>query len=257
MAQTQQQSQQQRPAAPPKQSGPIMFLLWDLPWKLVGIFLAAWLVSIIVEFACMTLIWPTAGAEHSREVLHTESAYLSEGFTRSLLMSEPVITMNHVVNRVYQWGFVDTGFISWLNGSAAPQTAAGHRRGELLEAISQTGRSLAMWVGEYLEAMMYVTLIYVIRVCILVLSIPLFVLVIITGVVDGLVRRDLRRYGAGYESSFLYHHAKRFIKPAFYGPTMLYLGWPTAVWPNLLILPAAVLLGGVISVTMGAFKKYL
>ena len=58
---------------------------------------------------------------------------------------------------------------------------------------------------------------------ILFLSMPLFGLMIITGMVEGLVRRDLRRYGAGYESSFVCHHAKRFIKPAQYGPCMLYL----------------------------------
>lgn len=82
-------------------------------------------------------------------------------------------------------------------------------------------------------------------------------MVAVTGIVDGPVRRDLLRYGAGYESSFIYHHAKRFVKPAMYGPCMLYLSWPTAVWPNLLLLPAAVLLGIVLSIVTGAFKKYL
>lgn len=50
---------------------------------------------------------------------------------------------------------------------------------------------------------------------ILVLSMPLFVMVLLVGMVEGFNRRDLRRYGAGYESSFVYHHAKRFVKPAF------------------------------------------
>lgn len=76
---------------------------------------------------------------------------------------------------------------------------------------------------------------------ILFLSMPLFGLVIITGMVEGLVRRDLRRYGAGYESSFVCHHAKRFIKPAQYGPCMLYQAWLTAVWSNLFLLLSALL----------------
>ncbi|EER3549693.1 DUF4400 domain-containing protein, partial [Escherichia coli] len=33
--------------------------------------------------------------------------------------------------------------------------------------------------------------------------------------------------------------------------------WPTSVYPNLLIWPAAMLLGGAITVTMASFKKYL
>jgi len=42
-----------------------------------------------------------------------------------------------------------------------------------------------------------------------------------------------------------------------YGLCMLYLAWPTAVWPNLLLLPSAVMLGVVLSIVTGAFKKYL
>lgn len=104
---------------------------------------------------------------------------------------------------------------------------------------------------------MYVTLVFLMRVTILVLSVPLFILVALVGIVDGMVRRDLRRYGAGYESSFLYHHAKRFVKPAVYIPCILYLSAPFSVYPNLLLLPAALLMGLAISVTMGSFKKYL
>ncbi|WP_117059403.1 DUF4400 domain-containing protein, partial [Klebsiella pneumoniae] len=83
------------------------------------------------------------------------------------------------------------------------------------------------------------------------------VMVAAIGIVDGLVRRDLRRYGAAYESSFIYHHAKRWIKPATCLPCVIYLSMPFAVYPNILLLPAALLLGLVISLTTGAFKKYL
>ncbi|EJL91397.1 replicative DNA helicase [Pantoea sp. GM01] len=68
-----------------------------------------------------------------------------------------------------------------------------------------------------------------IRVTFLVLSIPLFLMAVLVAVVDGLGRRDLRRYGAANESSFVYHHAKRFVRPAFYVPCMVYLSWPSAV----------------------------
>jgi len=40
-------------------------------------------------------------------------------------------------------------------------------------------------------------------------------------------------------------------------PAMLYLSWPTAVYPNLLLLPAAVLLGIAVTVTTASFKKYI
>ncbi|HFO3041719.1 TIGR03747 family integrating conjugative element membrane protein [Klebsiella pneumoniae] len=103
----------------------------------------------------------------------------------------------------------------------------------------------------------WIALVFLMRVTIRVLSVPLFILVAIEEIADGMVRRDLRRYGAVYESSFLYHHAKRVVKPVAYIPCVLYLSALFAVYPNLLLLPAALLMGLAISVTMGSFKKYL
>ena len=40
---------------------------------------------------------------------------------------------------------------------------------------------------------------------------PVFVLFTLVALVDGLVRRDLRRWGGGRESSFVYHYAKQSV----------------------------------------------
>ncbi|MDW5500070.1 MULTISPECIES: TIGR03747 family integrating conjugative element membrane protein [Yersiniaceae] len=244
--------QQRQQTVPPKQPGLFITLFWLMPWKVVGILLASLLVSLLIEYAGMTFIWAGEGAEHSRQVMLTESGYLSEGFTRSLILSQPVVVISAWIQEAYQWIFVDTGFISWVNTARSV-----HSQGGTVETLSRAGSWLARALWEYLQATVYVTIIFAIRVAILVLSVPLFIMVSVIGIVDGLVRRDLRRYGAGYESSFVYHHAKRYVKPAMYGPCMLYLAWPTAVWPNLLLLPSAMMLGFVLTVVTGAFKKYL
>ncbi|UJD87666.1 TIGR03747 family integrating conjugative element membrane protein [Rahnella aquatilis] len=244
--------QQRQQTAPPKQPGLFITLFWLMPWKVIGILLASLLVSLLIEYAGMTFIWAGEGAEHSRQVMLTESGYLSEGFTRSLILSQPVTVISAWIQQAYQWIFVDTGFISWVNTARSV-----HSQGGTVETLSRAGSWLARALWEYLQATVYVTIIFAIRVAILVLSVPLFIMVSVIGIVDGLVRRDLRRYGAGYESSFVYHHAKRYVKPAMYGPCMLYLAWPTAVWPNLLLLPSAIMLGFVLTVVTGAFKKYL
>lgn len=250
MAEEKVQPRQQ--TAPPKQPGLFITLFWLMPWKVIGILLASLLVSLLIEYAGMTFIWAGEGAEHSRQVMLTESGYLSEGFTRSLMLSQPVNVISAWIQQAYQWIFVDTGFINWVNTARSV-----HSQGGTAETLSRAGSWLARALWEYLQATVYVTVIFAIRVAILVLSVPLFIMVSVIGIVDGLVRRDLRRYGAGYESSFVYHHAKRYVKPAMYGPCMLYLAWPTAVWPNLLLLPSAVMLGLVLSIVTGAFKKYL
>lgn len=244
-----------RRSAPPRRtsSGPFGLLLWDLPAAVLGILLGSLLVSLLIEYACIAFLWPDEGAAHSYRVMQAESRWLSDGYARSLLMSAPVETVSRWIHAAWQWLFVDSGFSGWLQ---AFRQRSSQGPG-LIPAMNGLAATLTDWLGEYLQATVWVTLIFFIRVMILFLSLPLFGLVMITGVVEGLVRRDLRRYGAGYESSFVYHHAKRFIRPALYGPCMLYLAWPTAVWPNLLLLPAALLVGTVLTITVATFKKYL
>ncbi|KDE34212.1 membrane protein [Kosakonia radicincitans UMEnt01/12] len=244
-----------RKRQPPRSgsSGPFGLILWDLPISIVGILLGSLLVSLLIEYACIALLWPEEGASHSYQVMVAESHWLSEGYTQSLLMSTPVETANRWVHAAWQWLFINSGFSGWLQSF---RQASEQGRGAI-PALNGFGATLVKWLGEYLQATVWVMMIFFIRVLILFLSLPLFVLVVIAGVVEGLVRRDLRRYGAGYESSFVYHHAKRFIKPALYGPCMLYLAWPTAVWPNLLILPSALLIGSVLTLVTATFKKYL
>ena len=109
----------------------------------------------------------------------------------------------------------------------------------------------------YIESIMYVTLTFCIRVMIIVFTLPLFVLSALVGLTDGLVRRDLRRFGRGYESSFIYHNAKRTVLPIMFVAWAIYLSIPFSIHPNWILLPAAGLFGLAISVVSGSFKKYL
>ena len=58
---------------------------------------------------------------------------------------------------------------------------------------------------------------------------------IFVGLVDGLVRRDIRRFGAGRESGFIYHRARA----------------------GLILLPRAALLGVAVCIAAATFKKDL
>lgn len=161
--------------------------------------------------------------------MQIESGYLSTEFTRSLLLSQPTVKVTAWVTKFYQWVVVDSGLQGWI----AQQNQALESGGNAVAArLSAGSRWLASTLQEYLLATVYVAVVMLIRVTILALSIPLFLMVVFIVVVDGLGRRDLRRYGAAYESSFVYHPAKRFAKPAFNLPCMVYLSWPSAVYPT-------------------------
>ena len=77
------------------------------------------------------------------------------------------------------------------------------------------------------------------------------------GLVDGLVRRDIRRFGAGRESGFIYHRARASLIPLAVLPWVTYLTLPVSVNPLLILLPSAVLLGVAVCIAAATFKKYL
>ncbi len=77
----------------------------------------------------------------------------------------------------------------------------------------------------------------------------------IVAITDGLVRRDLRRWG--WESSFVYHHAKRLLVPLPVAAWIVYLSLPVSVHPNFVVLPFALFFALTLGITAATFKKYL
>lgn len=72
----------------------------------------------------------------------------------------------------------------------------------------------------------------------LALSLPLFLAAATLGLVDGLVRRDQRRFRAGQESGFIYHRAKASLGPLAVWPCMIWLAPPSACRPWRFCCPA-------------------
>ncbi|CDL84336.1 TIGR03747 family integrating conjugative element membrane protein [Xenorhabdus cabanillasii] len=250
-----QSEKQPRPSSqPPRKPGLLYRVLWEWPWQLIGFVVMSWLFSLLLEYLGMTFFWPEQGAAHSQTMMNTELQFLSTGFTRSLLLSEPDQTIPGWLAQVYQWLFVDSGFINWIQGQRHYQR---QNNNDFMREFNTIRLSLLAHLREYWLATVFITMVTLIRLTILVLSFPLFVMVILVALVDGLGRRDLRRYGAGYESSFVYHHAKRGIRPACTVPCVLYLSWPDVVHPTVILLPAALLLGMAVVITTSMFKKYI
>ncbi|EDU6095847.1 TIGR03747 family integrating conjugative element membrane protein [Salmonella enterica subsp. enterica serovar Hvittingfoss] len=244
------ESRPQQNTAPPKKPGLLRLLLWRLPWHIIGILLASLLLSLVVEYAGLVFWWPEQGAQHARAMMETELRFFSSDFTRSLVMSQPSVTVMSWVRDGYRWFTENAG----LSGTLS----AGNGHGNLFtQTLATSGAWLAVKLKVFLEATLYITVVFVVRVSILLLSVPLFVMAAALAMVEGLSLRDLRRYGAGYESSFLYHHARGLIKPSLVYPVMAYLSWPVAAYPNAFLLPSALLFGVVLTVQASTFKKYL
>lgn len=218
-------------------SGFISTLL-ALPFKILLIIVVSILISVALEWLGIYFQWwSLPGGEHAEQVMRTEMGWLDAHFTRSLLVSEPVSFASEVLWRIHDWAFVRTGIAGW--------------------ASDENGSSWVVTVKEYVLAAVYVTLMTLTRCIILLLTSPLFLLAALVGFVDGLVLRDLRRFGAGRESAFIYHHAKRTVGPVFMIGWLIYLSLPLPIHPNLFLLPCAALLGFLVAIATSTFKKYL
>ncbi|WP_299314956.1 TIGR03747 family integrating conjugative element membrane protein [uncultured Halomonas sp.] len=241
--------QQTTPPRHPAQQGLISRLIAAVASVLFWLFIAL-PFSIVSEWAGMWLWWPEEGVDHSRRMLEQEIQYVHRDFGQSMLVTEPAAYVRLFADVSYHYLFKATGFeaaVIWLNQPPDP----------LGSNLQQTLRGLYAGVADHVLAAMTITQVFAVRLAVLTLAMPVFVLFGLVAIVDGLVQRDLRRWGGGRESSFVYHHAKRLVFPSIVLTWVVYLGLPVSVHPNFVILPFALLSAVALAVTASTFKKYL
>lgn len=102
-----------------------------------------------------------------------------------------------------------------------------------------------------------ITHVITIKLCIIALSIPLFTLAILAGLVDGLSQRSIRTASLGRESTYIFHTSIPVIRKIFVMLALLWLSLPVSLSPSPLFLGLAVLMGLLASLSASRFKKYL
>jgi integrating conjugative element membrane protein (TIGR03747 family) len=240
-------SAQKTPPQPIQHPGLIVSAI-SLVLRIIGLLVASLLFSILVEWAGLLLFWVDQGWRHSQIMLTIELGWLSEHFKASLILQQPGQTIVQLLDFLNQWLLIKTGFADFARQAR----------------VSSQGNGFWSWINQlYVSiedlvlAAVYVTFTFVVRLTILVLSTPLFLLASFTGFVDGLMRRDLRKFGAGRESSFVYHRAKRAFLPLLIVPWIMYLSLPFSLNPMAVFLPCSVMLGVTMAITAATFKKYI
>lgn len=225
-----------------------------LPFRFFGVLCGSLLLCIVIECIGMHLFWPEQGSSHAQGMLDYELEQLSTYFTRSVVVREPGRTAHRVVEQAYEWVFIKTGLLEWVQNASA-QASAGSS--DLTKDFRYYLSQVYVFSESYLVAAAYTVLVFVVRLLVLCLMLPLFCMAAFVGLVDGLVRRDIRRFGAGRESGFVYHRARATLVPLLVLPWVTYLAMPISVSPLLILLPSAILLGVAVDIAAGSFKKYL
>jgi len=209
----------------------------------------AWIVSILMEWIGMLFFWPEQGAMHSENMLMTELNYINADFKHTLFGSTPVQFSAWMAGQLDYWLFEATYFRDLIAWTMTPPSDAGGFRVGLGNVITV--------MHDYIAASINTTQVFGVRLAIAILSTPAFILIGLAALIDGLVKRELRREGGANESSFIYHNIKPWVKPAIIGAWFIYLGMPVSMHPNIIFIPASLMFGISIYITSSMFKKYL
>ncbi|EAR7915053.1 DUF4400 domain-containing protein [Salmonella enterica] len=222
------------PSGPVRRPG-LLGWLTLLPGVLAGFCLGAWMLAIALEWLGNAFYWRNTCASHSEQVLQATWQWWRGSAGALVWLVEDLA----IVSDTLQKG--NTALIASLNGQSGLFWT---------EAITTVIRCALLSAGN-------ITLTFLLRLAILLQALPLFALIIFVGLIDGLVRRDLRRFGAGHESGFVYHHARRMISSSLAATGLVWLTVPFFLVPGVVLVLGAMVTGIGISVAIGTFKKYL
>ncbi|HAU3224332.1 TPA: TIGR03747 family integrating conjugative element membrane protein [Salmonella enterica subsp. houtenae] len=206
-----------------------------LPGVLVGFCLGAWMLAIALEWLGDAFFWRNACASHSEQVLQATWQWWQSSAGAPVWLVEDLA----LIGDKLQQGIA--ALVHLLNGQSGLFWT---------EAVTIVIRCALLSGGN-------ITLTFLLRLAILLQALPLFALTITIGLIDGLVRRDLRRFGASHESGFVYHHAKRMISSSLIATGLAWLAVPIFLVPEYVFIPAAAGIGLAVSMTGGSFKKYV
>ena len=206
-----------------------------LPGVLVGFCLGASMLAIALEWLGDAFFWRNACASHSGQVLQATWQWWRGSAGAPVWLVENLALASDTL----QQGI--TALIASLNGQSGLFWT---------ETVTSVIRCALLSAGN-------VTLTFMLRLAILLQALPLFALTITIGLIDGLVRRDLRRFGAGHESGFVYHHARRMIGYSQAATGLVWLAVPVFLKPVYVLVLGAVVVGLTVSILFGAFKKHI
>jgi len=216
-----------------------------LKWLFVSL-----VFSILIEWIGMEFWWEEQGLAHSRQMLVNELQFLGTDFHRSWLTAHPMQFASDLSDRFYHIAFEWTGIVDLIQWITPVPSIDESGVRPLLHSIYRP-------VADFVLAGMQITQVFAVRLAILVLATPVFGLFTVVALVDGLVQRDLRRWGGGRESSFVYHYAKKAAMPLIIMAWVLYLALPFSLHPSWIILPFALAFGFAVTITARKKKKYL
>lgn len=197
--------------------GPVGWLL-SLAGRIIGLVIGALVLRVVMELVGLYFWWPQEESWHVFQVMKREQSEL-------VIALQPHPFGNDIVMLL--------------------ENGVSH---ELI-----TNRL----IQKLLTVLAYTLVSFVLRLTWLVATFPLLCLCVLIGLTEGLVRRDLRRFGSGLESVFLHRYVIRSGSSVATTLWVFYLAQPLFLPAMLVSLPAALWFGITVWMAAGSFKRWL
>lgn len=207
---------EQRAPPSPPPQGPIGWLL-SLAGRLIGLVIGALVLRVVLELAGLCFWWPQEGSRHVFQVMRQERAELVIALQPHPLGNEILVLLEKGTTRVLMANRL----------LQKPFTAVAYTLVSFMQRL--------VWLAAML---------------------PLLCLCAVTGLTEGLVQRDLRRFGSGLESVFLHRYVIRSGSSVATTLWVFYLAQPLFVPAMLVLLPTALWFGVTVWMAAGSFKRW-
>lgn len=233
---------------------------------LIGLILASLFLSILILYSVAVFLWAVYGYE-------TALPY----FIRLLKANEVSVSglggsvLSHpVINGFYQQ---IGAYLSDANLSQKAQAVTQNGVDGLKEGLSVylsedfvsdaiekgTGFLNSAYVFALKAGWLFILSlkIFVIKAFLVIAALPLFALLGVIGLIDGLSLREIRRAELGRESSYLFHMLNKWIARVIGFGLCVWVCIPAALNPQWFFVPLGLLFSMMLSLSASKFKKYL
>lgn len=208
---------EQRPPHSRPPQGPIGWLL-SLTGRLIGLVIGALVLRVVLELTGLYFWWPQEGSGHVFQVMKQEQAEL-------VIALQPHPLGNDIVM------LLENGTTHVLKANILLQKP--------------------------FTVLSYMLVSFMLRLIWLAAMTPLLCLSALTGLTEGLVQRDLRRFDSGLESVFLHRYVISYGSSIATTLLVFYLAHPLFLPVTLVLLPATLWFGITVWMTARSFKRWL
>lgn len=208
---------EQRPPPSRPPQGPFGWLLSLAGW-FIGLVIGALVLRVVLELVGLCLWWPQEGSRHVFQVITQEHTELVLALQSHPLGNEILVLLEKGANRVLMAN----------------------------RLLQKPFTALAYTLVSFMQRLVWLATI-----------LPLLCLCAVTGLTEGLVQRDLRRFGSGLESVFLHRYVIRSGSSVATTLWVFYLAQPLFLPAMLILLPINLWFGITIWMTAGSFKRWL